>query len=300
MKYLLRGLQAPPKQSAWQLSILPCLLGVCYFLSVQPAFNSIGQMAFQLGSAALGGLAVTLAALLLPGGLRACALGLNGFFASMLTWALLAQWQAQKAAGSPGGWIYIFYYDRPMAVLAVAAAAVAPLLCLRLLLPRKHSSEELRRNFASAFRIAAVGFSALYLGLLFYGFFLVRLESTGYDLLAPNWVPFQMVQYYFVRMKEAPWEAYEDWTYFFGNLLVLFPAGFLLRGLLRQKTWVALLLPAAFSLLMELGQLVFHFGHCDVDDWILNTFGAALGVAAAWLLNALRKRLTHGEETSLF
>ncbi len=298
MKFLLRGFNAEPKQNAWQLSILPCLLAVCYYLSVQPSFNSIGQLAYQLGITMLLGFALTLVVMPLPGGLRACALGLNMFFALMLAGALIGQYQAQKDAGFPGHWIYSFYYDRPMTVLALAAAALTPIILLRLLLPYKHSEESLRRNFALAFRVAAGGFSVFYVGFLFYAFYLVRTQQSG--SMQPNWMPFEMVRYYFVRMREAPWEAYEDWTYLMGNIFVMFPMGFLLRGLLRRKTWMALVIPAAFSLLMELSQWGLRLGHCDVDDFLLNTFGAALGVAAALLLNALRKTITRGQEKTIW
>ena len=297
-KYLLSSLRTKPRNSFWQLILFPCAACICYCQSLMPSFLFIGRLGLQIGSAAAAALVFTCLLALFQGGLRACALGLNGFLALMFLEALLEQYRAQKTAGFPGGWLYTFYYDRPMAVLAVAAAAILPMLLLRLLLPEKHSAEQLRRNFAQAFRLIAVGFSVIYVCLLFYGFFLVRMGDARH--LPPNLVPFQMIQEYFTRMREAPWEAYEMWTYLFGNLLVLFPMGFLLKGLLRRKTWIALAIPSAFSLLMELAQQIFRLGHCDIDDWILNTLGAAMGVGAVLAMDALRKVITKGEERTIW
>ncbi len=62
------------------------------------------------------------------------------------------------------------------------------------------------------------------------------------------------------------------------NILLLIPFGYLLPTLFpRLRWWQVILLGLAFSLTIELLQLITKLGYADVDDLINNTLGAAIG-----------------------
>ena len=62
------------------------------------------------------------------------------------------------------------------------------------------------------------------------------------------------------------------------NILLFIPFGYLLPvHLPRLRWWQVILLGLAFSLTIELLQLITKLGYADVDDLINNTLGAAIG-----------------------
>ncbi|SDO08022.1 VanZ like family protein [Klenkia soli] len=102
------------------------------------------------------------------------------------------------------------------------------------------------------------------------------------------------------RRRTTPWQVYLDLVPLSGtelvdaagNVVVFLPLGFLLPLLLRRASAVRVVSAgAALSLAMEVVQFVNALtlagGHvADVDDWLANTAGAALGYAL--LLGARR------------
>ena len=62
------------------------------------------------------------------------------------------------------------------------------------------------------------------------------------------------------------------------NILLFLPFGYLIPSLFpRPRCWQVILLGLAFSLTIELLQLITKLGYADVDDLINNTLGAAIG-----------------------
>ncbi len=63
-----------------------------------------------------------------------------------------------------------------------------------------------------------------------------------------------------------------------GNFFLLSPLGYFLPKLYSNinKFWKFLLITAGISLLIEVLQLIFLTGSCDVDDFILNVLGAVV------------------------
>ncbi|MDR2752884.1 MAG: VanZ family protein, partial [Oscillospiraceae bacterium] len=238
-----------------------------------------------------------LVSFVLSGGLRACAIGLDLCLLAMVLWALRTQWQAQRAHGNPGGWLYIFYYDKPMALLAAALACYALVCLVRALLPPKANAltTQARQNFRSFFRIAGVGILLFHACVLFYGFFLVRQHNAG-TVRALNLVPFRVIKDSLWGIQNVPGLAYETIVLLAGNVFLFFLPGFFLRGLFKRAWWQTLLFCGLFSAAMEALQWLLRVGQADVDDLLLNVFGAALGVLAAWLLGFLRKKITRGAE----
>ena len=88
-----------------------------------------------------------------------------------------------------------------------------------------------------------------------------------------------------------------------GNILIFIPNGFLISVLTpnRHNGWLALGLGLAISLAIELVQLSFAIRVFDVDDLILNSFGAWLGfitfliVSQSKSLNAVFKQIADAQ-----
>lgn len=75
------------------------------------------------------------------------------------------------------------------------------------------------------------------------------------------------------------------------NIALFVPLGFLLPLLWPEwnRMIPALLFGAAFSLLIETSQLL-NIRFTDIDDFLLNTLGAVLGLLLYWVFAALLKR----------
>ena len=77
-------------------------------------------------------------------------------------------------------------------------------------------------------------------------------------------------------------EFYKD---LLGNILLFVPFPFLLLFVFRIKGFTRLLLGAmTVSMAVEILQYVFNIGVADIDDLILNTIGALLGLFLMYLL----------------
>ena len=83
--------------------------------------------------------------------------------------------------------------------------------------------------------------------------------------------------YSFVAARSSP-----EWhRSLVANILLFIPFGLTLPfGLKRDPVRTTVLAAAGFSVMIELIQLVFGLGLCEVDDVIFNTLGAAFGTLA--------------------
>lgn len=74
------------------------------------------------------------------------------------------------------------------------------------------------------------------------------------------------------------------------NIVVFVPFGGVLCCLMPlSKWWVAIITGVCMSVLIELMQLGFHRGLCELDDVIHNTAGCILGVLFAFLIKGVVK-----------
>ena len=96
-----------------------------------------------------------------------------------------------------------------------------------------------------------------------------------------NLVPFRVIKNYlriFTRPANRIFLPYAL-TNFLGNILLFIPLGFfppVLKPRLR-KFWKTLLLVLGIMVTVEILQMLLLVGTCDVDDLILNAFGASIG-----------------------
>jgi glycopeptide antibiotics resistance protein len=80
----------------------------------------------------------------------------------------------------------------------------------------------------------------------------------------------------------------------YGNILLFIPLGVFLPILYRKKFWNVVLLAALTSVLIELAQafnMIFgYYRYVDIDDVLLNTFGAIIGYGIYRLLSPKDKK----------
>ena len=96
-----------------------------------------------------------------------------------------------------------------------------------------------------------------------------------------NLVPFRVIKNYlriFTRPANRIFLPYAL-TNFIGNILLFIPLGFFPPMLLKkmQKFWKTMLLVLGIMVTVEILQMLLLVGTCDVDDIILNAFGASIG-----------------------
>lgn len=92
-----------------------------------------------------------------------------------------------------------------------------------------------------------------------------------------------------IRMYIRYYHQINGFDNLFGNILAFGPFGILLPLAFEDcsRLWHTLLHSFWLSLCIELFQLVSHFGEFDVDDILLNCFGALLGYVCFLLLRRL-------------
>lgn len=127
--------------------------------------------------------------------------------------------------------------------------------------------------------------AAVYFPLLIYIVFLARRRRHMSERLT-NFKPFSgMIERYRYLPHEEKWKTVDFYENLYGNVLLFVPLSFFLLTLFGVKNkWLAFLFCVAFSIGIEIVQYTLKIGVADSDDVILNSLGAALGIAiyALW------------------
>jgi len=89
-------------------------------------------------------------------------------------------------------------------------------------------------------------------------------------------VPFETINDYTTNVIK--WDKIEFIKNIFGNIILFIPYGFLgiLYSKLNQFKWLFLTFFITINII-EFSQFYFKRGYADIDDVILNTFGAVIG-----------------------
>ncbi|MCY9661457.1 VanZ family protein [Paenibacillus chondroitinus] len=128
-----------------------------------------------------------------------------------------------------------------------------------------------------------IGYTGCLLYWMFWGFGRESLRSGGHLEYNYNIVPFRTIGMYILH---AHLFSMRTWVInLFGNVGVFMPYGFILPYLFRvaRRNWVFLLLFGCPLVGLEVLQMLLRVGSLDVDDLILNIFGASL---AYWIFAA--------------
>ncbi|MCC8127068.1 MAG: VanZ family protein [Clostridiales bacterium] len=130
----------------------------------------------------------------------------------------------------------------------------------------------------------------IYLAFLVY--FLIFAESLGRDIVQPeyayNLTLFKEIRRFYIYREQLGMKAFllND----VGNVVAFMPCGFFLPVVSRRSKQAGntICLCFAFSLCIELTQLIFRVGSFDIDDIFLNTIGGILGYISYRMVQALR------------
>lgn len=116
---------------------------------------------------------------------------------------------------------------------------------------------------------------------------LTLFRQTTLENYEMNFVPF--VALINVYSTSSTWQFLR---LFLGNIGWFVPFGFLLPLMMKKSSFLSVtLMGCGFSFLIEVLQLAFKKGYCELDDLILNTLGAALGYAAYKIIIYCKKRM---------
>ncbi|MFA5248247.1 MAG: VanZ family protein [Patescibacteria group bacterium] len=98
--------------------------------------------------------------------------------------------------------------------------------------------------------------------------------AMTFDIANGNFVPFKTILNYL--SGEPTWRiAIRNIV---GNIILFIPVGFLVSFFRRPPTWKFVLIAAfVVSAMLEIIQGIFRAGVVDVDDVLLNVFGAVIG-----------------------
>lgn len=102
----------------------------------------------------------------------------------------------------------------------------------------------------------------------------ILMDKDELEFTRVNLIPFQTIRFYLFSGRVSFIVAARN---ILGNILAFVPLGILIPLIRRKLSVVFTLLTAlAISASIELTQLYTGLGSCDVDDLILNVFGAML------------------------
>jgi len=111
---------------------------------------------------------------------------------------------------------------------------------------------------------------------MLYLLFFATFRDSPTILFEIKTVPFETINEY--STKVVLWDKTEAFKNVFGNIILFIPYGFLgiLYSKLSQFGWLFLVFFIAINII-EFSQFYFKRGYADIDDVILNTFGAIVG-----------------------
>lgn len=134
----------------------------------------------------------------------------------------------------------------------------------------------------------------LYLAALMYLMFFSDMAERGLGVKAEytyNLKPFVEIRRYLFHASQIGFRGV--FLNIFGNILGFMPFGFILGVIssrCRRYWYDAVICTYLLSYGIEMVQLIFRAGSCDVDDIILNTLGGTLGYIGFCIVQRIRIR----------
>ena len=144
-------------------------------------------------------------------------------------------------------------------------------------------------------KVLAVLYAAIMLWLLL-GQRIGRTTVNGSEYFAQYLIltPFTTVNRFWTVLKNggSRGNVIHAFVNLVGNVIMFIPLGIFPSVLCRKLRgfWRCMLFCAAVIILVELTQLLARLGTCDIDDLILNLFGAALGYMMLTVITKISKK----------
>lgn len=263
--------------------------------SVVPGFNNIGHLLYQVSVTAF----IIWVFLFIANPKRITPVTVSHSLIIMsaywVTTAIIKQVLLHIEKGDKSlTWHFLFYYDKP-AMLIVAFSAAAVFFAVKLII--KNNDENYITQYRRFQKTTLISFSAYYLLVMFYSFFLVRGFGSGDPSKNTlNLIPFNV----FKGMKAANFE-YELIFLFVGNIAIFLPLGVIVPAILKNKFKpLQILFPFILSIGVEVSQYFIGNGQPDIDDVILNVIGYFIGFAFKIILDKLVFKFSKGKFSSVF
>lgn len=119
------------------------------------------------------------------------------------------------------------------------------------------------------------------------------MDSWDVDMVKRGVYSANLTPFKTIRMYIKYYHQINGFDNLFGNILAFVPFGILLPVAYKEcsKVWHTLLHSFWLSLCIELFQLVSRFGEFDVDDILLNCFGALVGYLVYATVRKVMKKL---------
>lgn len=119
-----------------------------------------------------------------------------------------------------------------------------------------------------------------------------KAEFDAYVKTSLNVIPFETVKLMFAAIKHGNVSLRYFVMNIAGNFILLMPLSYFVPKLFLRfnKFWKCLIVFAVTSMVIELLQLAFLTGSCDIDDFILNVAGAAAAYPVLKLLPPKRNK----------
>jgi glycopeptide antibiotics resistance protein len=131
----------------------------------------------------------------------------------------------------------------------------------------------------------------LFLG--FRGYIWTNLSLTEYIIKSSNLVPFKTIITYVKAIFDGSMNMDIPIKNLFGNAFMFLPMGIYLPYFLRKinKLGVFAFTMVILLFVIEVIQIVTRRGSFDIDDFILNMFGALIGFSI-WKMNSIQKLIS--------
>ena len=191
-------------------------------------------------------------------------------------------------------------YEWCFRIILMWCGGVAVTMLIRLFAHKKWNAAHIRKTFGKGFLCSSIVFFLLYIVLLLDLFVFQRQVFLGKRSL--NLIPLKgAFAVYWPHIKSG---HFTDGIFvqFFGNLLIFAPLGFYLAILWKKHhhRWALYLFPIVLAAGIEGCQYALNVGKSDVDDWWMNVVGFFLGMLLCYLMDLIRKAVTHGKEKTIF
>ncbi|WP_456270956.1 VanZ family protein [Bacillus sp. AK031] len=123
----------------------------------------------------------------------------------------------------------------------------------------------------------------------FLGVDIHNLRARSFEGVNHNFIPFKTISEYIIGIDRYNFDTWFNNT--LGNVLLFFPLGFLLPLMSSNLTTLKSVLGISFMLstFIEVIQYAAKLGVLDIDDILLNLFGATLGFIIYLILTKLLK-----------
>ncbi|HPE37937.1 MAG TPA: VanZ family protein [Bacillota bacterium] len=196
-------------------------------------------------------------------------------------------------------YLHGFTYELSFRIGLMWACGYVIMLAIRILSTKKWDTTKIRQTFKTGFSASNTAFLVFYIALLLSMFiFQRRIDWTGERSL--NLIPFHgAFAVYWPYIKQGIFNN-GIFVQFFGNLLIFTPLGFFIALYKKKKSLLVMVLfPIFLATLIEGTQYLLNTGKSDIDDLWMNVIGFWLGVHICFVLETIRKWITHGKESTI-